>query len=103
MKKPEMPPFLKEIPTYAEIMDELIDIRKFSDFFKIEDTEYPYWEEWKYKSKNWNIDSTKIWSCAKSHRRGQQIRFSHIPGFTFSFNNLLTTACPNDPVPPVTK
>ena len=82
-----MPPFLKEIPTYAEIMDELIDIRKFSDFFKIEDTEYPYWEEWKYKSKNWNIDSTKIWSCAKSHRRGQQIRFSHIPGFTFSFNN----------------
>lgn len=87
MKKPEKPPLIKKNPSYSEIMDELIKIRKFSDFFRIEDTEYPYWEEWKYKSKNWNIDSKKIWSYAKSHRRGQkQIQFSNIPGFTFHFN-----------------
>lgn len=87
MKKPEMPPIVKEKPSFSDIMGELIEVRKFSDFFRIEDTEYPYWEEWKYKSKNWNIDSQKIWSGAKSHRRGQkQIQFSNIPGFIFHFN-----------------
>ena len=87
MKKPEKPPKVAEKPSYSEIMDELIEIRKFSDFFKIEETEYPYWEEWKYKSKTWNIESEKIWSCAKFFRGGRKnLQFSTIPGFAFSFN-----------------
>jgi Fic family protein len=88
MKKPEKPPLVEDKPSYGEIMDELIQKRKFADFFRIEDTEYPYWEQWKYKSKGWGISPEKIWSCAKSHRRGQKkIHFSEIPGFTFSFNS----------------
>ncbi len=84
MKKPEKPPKVHEKPSFSEIMSELIKIGKFSDFFKIEDTEYPYWEGWKYKSKNWNIDSAKIWSCAKSNRIRQKIlHLSTNPGFTF--------------------
>ena len=82
MKKPEVPPMVKENPTYSEIMDELIKLQKFRDFFKIDDTEYPYWEEWKYKTKTWGINPEKIWSCAKSHRRGgRKFYFSNIPRF----------------------
>ena len=87
MKKPEQPPLVKKSPTYLQIMDELARIGKLQDFLKIEDTQYPYWEEWKYKSKPWKIDSQKVWSCAKSHRRGQKkFQLSAIPGFIFYFN-----------------
>jgi len=87
MKKPEKPPVLKKRPSYAEIMDELIKIDKFNKFFEIEDSEYPYWEEWKYKTKEWEISSDKIWSCAKSSRFGKRgINFSTVSGFTFHFN-----------------
>jgi Fic family protein len=87
MKKPEMPPKVTESPTYSEIMGELIKLQKFRDFFKIDDTEYPYWEEWKYKSKAWGIQPEKIWSCAKSNRMGgRKIYFSNIQGFYFQLN-----------------
>lgn len=87
MKKPEKPPQTGEKPTYSEIMDELIKVGRFYDFFRIDDTEYPYWEEWKYKIKKWGIKAEKIWSCAKSHRRGsRKIYLSILPGFSFSLN-----------------
>ena len=87
MKKPEKPPIVQENPTYGEIMDELIKAGKFSNFFEIEDAEYPYWEEWKYKSKDWGITPNKIWSCVKSARRAKKrIDFSRMPGFTFEFS-----------------
>lgn len=87
MKKPEKPPKHLPIPTYADIMGKLIKINKFHEFFKIEDTEYPYWEEWKYKTKRWGINPDKIWSCAKSARIGKKtIRFSAVPDFIFYFN-----------------
>lgn len=87
MKKPEKPPKITDKRSYSEILNQLIKIGKFSDFFKIEDTEYPYWEEWKYKTKIWPIDSEKIWSAVKSNRIGKKnIWFSAIPDFVFSFN-----------------
>lgn len=87
MKKPEKPPSVNENLSYSEIMQELISIGKFNDFFRLDDTEYPYWEEWKYKTKEWGIAPEKVWSCAKSHRIGQKtIRFSTVPDFTFYFN-----------------
>lgn len=87
MKKPETPPTVNTEYSYSEILNELIEIGKFSDFFEIEETEYPYWEEWKYKSKTWNIEPRKVWSCAKFHRVGNSnLQFSKIPDFNFSFN-----------------
>jgi Fic family protein len=87
MKMPEKPPKISEKPTYSEIMGELIKLGKFSDFFRIDDTEYPYWEEWKYKTNKWGVKSEKIWSCVKSHRRGsRKIYLSSLPGFSFSLN-----------------
>lgn len=84
MKKPEKPPPVSEKPSFSEIMDELIRIGKLSRFFEIDDTEYPYWEDWKYKVKKWGIDPEKIWSCVKSHRIGKrQLYFSRVPNFKF--------------------
>ena len=88
MKKPEKPPVIKRGSSYARIMDELIAIKKFNEFFEIDETEYPYWEGWKYKTKNWNIEPEKIWSCAKSHRLGgRRISFSDLTGFQFTLNS----------------
>ncbi len=88
MKKPEIPPQVNQIPTYSDIMSSLIKIGEFNEFFKIEDTEYPYWEEWKYKSKSWDISSEDIWSCAKFRRGGRRnIKISSVDGFDFQFNN----------------
>ena len=87
MKKPELPPQIDQTKSYENIIDNLVEIKKFHEFFKIEDTEYPYWEEWKYKSKQWKISSNDVWSCAKSARRSiKSIYFSHIQGFKFSLN-----------------
>ncbi len=87
MKKPETPPSIKKNFSYSKIIDELIQISKLSKFFEIDDTEYPYWEEWKYKAKAWKISSEKIWSAVKSHRTGaKSIEFSKIPKIDFYFN-----------------
>ena len=87
MKKPELPPLVNKNSTYSDIIRELIKTKKFDDFLKIEDTEYPYWEEWKYKSKSWEISPENIWSCAKTSRKGMKnIYFSSVPGFHFYFN-----------------
>ena len=87
MKKPEKPPKITEKPSYSEIMDELIKKNKFWNFFDIDDTEYPYWEELKYKTKSWGVEPEKIWSGIKSNRRAKKtIRFSSIPDFIFYFN-----------------
>ena len=72
MKKPERPPIIKETPSYSQIMDELIQINKFSKFFEIDDTEYPYWDDWKYKTKGWGIEQEKNLGGAKSNRRGKK-------------------------------
>lgn len=88
MKKPEKPPVINKSPTYSEIMDELINAQKFNEFFEINNTEYPYYEEWKYKTKKWGISPEKIWSCAKSARVVRMaINFSSLAGFTFYFNS----------------
>lgn len=87
MKKPETPPSIKKKFSYSKIMDELIQINKLGKFFEIDDTEYPYWEEWKYKTKGWKISSEKIWNAVKSQRTGaKSIEFSTVPKFDFDFN-----------------
>lgn len=87
MKKPEKPPRINKTPSYSKILEELITIDKFKKFFEIDDKEYPYWEEWKYKTKNWSISEEKIWRAVKSNRVvAKSISFSKIPGFDFCFN-----------------
>lgn len=88
MKKPELPPQIDQGKTYSNLMENLIKVGRLQEFFKIEDTEYPYWEEWKYKSKTWEILSEDVWNCAKNARVGREnIQISSIQGFDFQLNN----------------
>lgn len=86
MKKPEVPEYIDGKFEYGQILSELIRIGKFSDFFKIDDTEYPYYEKWKYKTKDWNIESEKVWSAVKSNRRNKKlISITSDLNYQFSF------------------
>ena len=88
MKKPDLPPQIDQGKTYSNLMENLIKVGRLQEFFRIEDTEYPYWEEWKYKSKTWEILSEDVWNCAKNARVGREnIQISSIQGFDFQLNN----------------
>ncbi len=89
MKKPEAPPSQPVKHSYGKILDQLIEINKFDDFFNIDDSEYPYWEEWKYKTKNWAIDPQLVWSATKTNRQIgiKNILVSKLPNFAFSLSN----------------
>jgi len=87
MKKPENPPSITGFSSYEEIISELTKLNKSKKFFEIEENEYPYWEEWKYKAKDWEISQSKIWSAAKLRRLSRNsIHLSDVTGFTFYFN-----------------
>jgi Fic family protein len=88
MKKPETPPNQKVKESFDEILDKLLSIDKFSNLFKINDTEYPYWEEWKYKTKEWPIDPVLVWKAVKLSRSvgNKNFRLSHLTGFEFNYN-----------------
>lgn len=88
MKKPEKPcKIIQDIKKYADVLNKLIEEKKYGDFSKIEDTSYPYFEEWKYKTKDWNFSLEELWTAVKMGRMGKKtIYFSQIHGFTFSFN-----------------
>jgi Fic family protein len=86
MKKPETPIYKDGEFEYGEILSELIEKNKFADFFRIDDTEYPYYDKWKYKTKDWGIELDKIWSAVKSNRRNKKtILLTTSTNFKFSF------------------
>lgn len=87
MKKPEKPVYTDGKYDYEKILNELVRLNKFRDFFQIEDTEYPYYEKWKYKAKSWGIGIEKVWSAAKSYRRTKKnIYFSQKPSIQLGFS-----------------
>jgi Fic family protein len=87
MKKPEKPVYLAGKYDYRAILDEFIRAGKFKDFFSIEETEYPYYEKWKYKSKDWGIAAEKVWSAVKSSRYKKiNIAFASAPVINLSFS-----------------
>lgn len=87
MKKPEIPVYTDGEFDYGKILSELIKQEKFSEFFKIDDTEYPYFDKWKYKTKDWGIDIEKIWSAVKSNRRNKKsISLAADLNYHFSFS-----------------
>lgn len=87
MKKPEKPVYKEGQYDYGQVLTEMIRAGKFDEFFKAEDSEYPYFEKWKYKSKEWGIAIEKIWSAAKSNRgRKKNVYFSYNPTIRLNFS-----------------
>ena len=88
MKKPEMPPASVRKMMDSKDATELMKLGKWDDFVKISRDEYPYWEELKYKIKEWQIEPGKVWEMIKNTRsyNQQYIQPSKLNGFYFSFS-----------------
>src|SRR5688572_4750278 len=88
MKKPEKPPLVEPGRFEADNAMELMAIQKWDSFLELVNNEYPYWEELKYKVKDWKIDAVRVWKMIKDSRayHRQYIQPSRVKGFIFSFN-----------------
>ncbi len=76
MKIPETPPEIEKGYSYGVVLDDLIKIGKFREFFEINDNKYLYWDKWKYTAKEWNYNPRKLWSAVKSNRLGNRLYIS---------------------------
>jgi Fic family protein len=83
MKVPETPPAIGQADGYR-ILANLVKLHKFSEFFEINDTKYPYWDKWKYIAKQRGYDPKKLWSAVKTVRPGNRLAFHR--GYEFRLN-----------------
>jgi Fic family protein len=88
MKKPERPPIITQKHEYGDLLSLLSKQGKFYEFLRINDSEYPFFDKWKYKTKDWNIDAERLWSAVKQSRHGKKnIKLVSDSNFNFSFSN----------------
>ena len=68
MRRVERPPFLSENWDYTELLDDLLKVNKFKEFWEIEGSSYPYWEKWKHLAHDWGCIPKKLWATVKASR-----------------------------------
>ncbi len=88
MKKPETPPSHKIKMVDANDATQLMKVGKWDEFVKISRDDYPYWEELKYKTKEWKIEPGIVWAMIKNTRRYHQqyIQLTSDKNFLFTLN-----------------
>lgn len=89
MKKPELPPSSK-IENEGDpkaIIALLQNTEELNKVFSIE-KDYPYWDKFKYKTKEFESDSKILWKFVKLQREGNisRIKISDLNNFTFKYN-----------------
>lgn len=72
MKVPQRPPYTGKFD-YREILDDLVKNGKFQDFHDFVQSEYYYWDKWKYIAQDWKYDSKKLWFAVKTTRISHNI------------------------------
>jgi len=76
MRKVEKPPFIGKL-NRAQAVSEIVASGHFPKVIEINDSSYPYWEKWKYRAKEWNLDAKKLWAVVKMFRdSARTINFS---------------------------
>ena len=85
MKMPEIPPSVPEDYSYSTVLDDLVKIGKFWDFFEINNNQFPYWDKWKYIAKDWSYDSKKLWAAVQSNRTGNKLHL--VENYSFRLNS----------------
>lgn len=87
MKKPESANITNISDDFTEILTKLLRINKLNEFLQINDMEYPYYDKWKYKTKDWNIPIGEIWSAVKGVRSTRKfIRLKGQGNFSFTYS-----------------
>lgn len=88
MKKPELPPNgLIEKADSEKLLNLLQNREQMDKIFEIE-KDYPYWETFKYKIKDFDVDPKLLWKFIKLQRERNvsRIQLSTISGFNFKYN-----------------
>lgn len=90
MKQPEIPPHLVKLINEQgpNKLVELLQNEDISAKLRILDKEYPYWEEFRRKVKDWKVPAEWLWVYNKLARSKTitEINISNTPGFKFKFN-----------------
>lgn len=72
MKIPQKPPYTGKFD-YREVLDELVKNDRFRAFNELAQSEYYYWDKWKYIAQDWKYDSKKLWYAVKITRLSHNI------------------------------
>lgn len=89
MKLPEKPPGKSHNPNFFNKIIELFDNKEVSKKLSEIDSEYPYWDKFKYKTKGLEFDPEILWSFNKILRSKSQlhIEICNHPDFQLKFNS----------------
>nr|WP_295866350.1 Fic family protein [uncultured Chitinophaga sp.] len=68
MKLPEPTPLIPNDFDFNKIIQELHNGDHFQEFLDIESEKYYYFNKWKYKAQEWNLDPRQLWGAVKAHR-----------------------------------
>jgi Fic family protein len=86
MRKVEKPPYVGKLDS-AQIINEIVASGYFSKVMEIDGSSYPYWEKWKYRAKEWNLDAKKLWAVVKIFRdSAREINFSDTDSILLRMN-----------------
>jgi Fic family protein len=85
MRLSEKTPLITKDLEFGEVIAELAAIGRFNEFVESQDSRYYYYDKWKYKAQEWNIDPKKLWGTVKRYRgiTNKDFTISQIPGFKF--------------------
>ncbi len=84
MRKPEKPPFLSASYDHAAGLSELVKRGRYLEFISLNQNKYLYWDKWKYKAKEWNMDPKMLWAAVKTSRIGMQLSVDAFPVFSIA-------------------
>ena len=89
MRLPERTPLIPKNFEFIKMLAELTMIGRFNEFVESKDSRYYYYDKWKYKAEEWNVDPKKLWGAVKRYRSitNNDFTISQIPGFKFSIGS----------------
>jgi Fic family protein len=88
MRSMERPPYVAGKYDFNEVMAEMSLSGRLEEISSINEEQYPYWDKWKFRARDWKLDPLKVWYFVKALRLAQvTIPFSDLPGLPLRLNN----------------
>jgi Fic family protein len=88
MRSMERPPYVAGKYDFNEVLAEISRSGRLEEISSINEEQYPYWDKWKFRARDWKLDPLKVWYFVKALRLAQvTIPFSNLPGLPLRLNN----------------
>jgi len=85
MRLPEKTPLIPKDFGFIDMLTELTMIGRFNEFVECQDSRYYYYDKWKYKAQEWNVNPKRLWGTVKRYRSftNKDFTISQLSGFKF--------------------